>query len=644
MTRISPVYAGGIRQNVTMATAATSYPLSAIPDAQPDDLVFLGCMFITLNPAVTALNGWTQLFLQNVGTRRWGLWYRRRVAGDTTYSTPTFTSTGGGGNSDMHQTAWRGVDWAVALVVGTPYSRASSITTLAPPSITVVAGSVAVTVGYEASNAVETADSDTFTAGWFRALGFADQLTASVSIEHVLTLFKPMPTAGATGTPTITWVNASANGAAVQIGLTGIDPGEQVSPPLDSTGIKYWDASTSTWIAASRGPKGPTGPTGLTGPAGSVLPKSLAQRSLSPGASLPQGWYDYIFDTVPGSQEVNPLVSSYGTTGFRFAKTGAYLVSAVAVHSVTVPDILRCIMLYRAAFDGGSWEVGRVAIGRGGTAASLTLPVLAHAADIWTFKSYKGDSGSTAHTTTVNISPLGPCRVREYDYAVILDHSDVSLGLTPGNTYTLAPRTGTTLTGDWVYLIHLGWFETVSAPPAPPQGFEVVVPLQTARTPGSNGIEWGVWRKKYVAGETYIVNLPATRYVHASLVSVRQPNDDKPILSPLVAPRQGVASSVVTVPGGVMNSTGLAISVIDTGDKNLTPPPAVSNPGVYGWSVPPEGPGPAASRTEMTVATLGPNLTSTGPVTFTWGTTGGSPVPDVGWIGGITLSWPRVAL
>lgn len=405
---------------------------------------------------------------------------------------------------------------------------------------------------------------------------------------------------------------------------------------LDAKAIKFWDAANARWVSPTRGRKGPPGPTGPTGPAGSQLVKMMAHRRLSPGIALTDNWYDFIFDTVPQAQEINPCVSSFGTTGFRVAKPGAYLVCTNTTYATAMPvGHLWGTSLFRTAFDSAIVEMGRTGAGAGGGANGLTQVILASPADVLALRHYKTASAALTHTSTVNIAYLGPCKVRDYDWAVVLDHVDVTYGLSRTNTYTVTPNVGSTLTGDWVYLIHLHWWETAGIEPAIPSGFEVVVPLQTTRTPGSNGIQWGIWRKKYAAGESYTVNLSDQRFTHATLVSVRQPTDAKPILSPLVAPRAGVASSAITVPGGELGTTGLSVAVTDTGNLNLTPPPSVSAPGLYGWSVPP---GP--SRTTLAVATLGPNLAATTPITFTWSGT----VPDVGWIGGVTLSWQSVPL
>ncbi|HEY5784127.1 MAG TPA: hypothetical protein VIT65_05070 [Microlunatus sp.] len=642
MTRVAPAFVAGTRQNQTITAAAGAYALNAVAGIDTDDMIVLVGVFININQTVPNLGGWTQLYLQNVNTRCWGVWYRRRLAGDAaTYSTPSVANTLGG-NVEFQQSAWRGVDWGQPVVSGTTANRATSSTPIDAPSITLVAGSLALAVFVEASNAIENDGSETFTAGWTKAVGYANQTTAAVSIEHALILFKAMAADGATAVSTSTWANASLNGSGVQIGLVGLDVtppppvGSSVSP-LDATGVRLWDAVSGSWISPSRGVRGAAGPAGPTGPAGSTLVRSMAHRRLSPGIQLPDSWYDFVFDTVPQAQEINPFVSNWGASYWRFARTGAYLVCTNTSYAAGMPAAqLWITALNRYAYDGGSWEVARSGQGADGSASSLTAVVLAHVTDVWKLTHYKTSTGSAlGHTSTVTIAYLGPCRVREYDWAVLLDHADITYGLSRTDVYTIAPNVGSTLPGDWVYLVHLHWLEGSSIAPAPPQGFEVVVPLQTARTPGGNGIEWGIWRKKYAAGDSYVVTMPGQRYTHASLVSVRQPTDAPPVLSALVAPRQGVASSAITVPGGEVGSTALAIAVTDTGATNLTPPPSVSAPGVYGWSVPPGG-----SRTQLATATLGPNLANSNPITFSWG---GS-VPDVGWIGGVTLSWLPVAL
>lgn len=256
MARTAPTLVVGGRQNFTLTTTGASYSLNTLSGIATDDLILLGATFVNTNPAVTNLNGWTQLYFDTVNTRKFGMWYRRRLSGDgASYSTPTFTSTGAGGFSDFQQTAWRGVDWAEAIVSGTVYKRPSSIATMAIPSITVVDGTTSILMAWEASNTTESADTESVSGGtgtWTRAQGFAAQTVASSNIEHVTSWYQAFATGGATGSPTMTFPNTGSNGAAVQIGLVGLNSGGTdyaASGSVDLTSTAVGDVTLQATVA-----------------------------------------------------------------------------------------------------------------------------------------------------------------------------------------------------------------------------------------------------------------------------------------------------------------------------------------------------------------------------------------------------------
>lgn len=635
---IPPFFAGGVRQNFTIGTAAATWPLTAIPNVNVDDMVILCGVFINLNPVVSNLNGWTQLFLQNVNTRRWGVWYRRRVAGDAaTYSSPEWTSTAGGGNMEAQQSAWRGVDWSAPLVIGTAWSRSASVTTTDSPSITVPAGSLAVMIQIEATNAIENDGSEIIPAGWTKAIGYGDQTTASVAIEHALAAYKSMPNGGASGTVTVTWANAAANGAGVQLGL----PGLPVKSAIDATGVKIWNPTTGTWISPSRGPKGPAGAAGPAGPTASERTKSLAHRQLGAGQSIPQGWTDFKIATTPyDASESNPPITVVPgvPTKFRFTKAGAYLLTVNSWIDQGAAGVgeRSFLMLVREPYGANGAMWAQNAFGPGQAAMTLTTVVLALPADSFAFPFYRSETGTKTHTTHMHVTPLGPCRVGDYDYAVAVNAVDYSSTNTKVSTYTITPDAYALVPGDWMYLSHLHMREVADIVPALPGGWEVVLPPQRlGNLAGFAGVDWSIWRKKYVAGDSCSVNLSSARYVRAAIVTMRQPTDAMPTLSPLVVPRSPLNPSVISVPGAFANSSGITIAINSMSSTWLTQPPTVGAPGRAWFNVG----GAATENMIMSVAIIDPPAASTNNVTFSWPAT-----TDAGITGGVTLIWPRVAL
>lgn len=635
---IPPFYAGGVRQNFTIGTAAATWPLTAIPNVATDDMVILCVMFINLNAVVSNLNGWTQLFLQDINTRRWGVWYRRRLITDAAaYSTPQWTSTAGGGNLEAQQSAWRGVDWSAPLLIGSVGNRSASVATTDAPSINALPGSTAIMLSFEATNAVENDGSEIIPTGWTKAIGYGDQTTASVSIEHALTLYKSMPNGGATGTATVTWANASLNGSGLQLGVLGLPARSAV----DATGVKFWNPATGTWISASRGPKGATGATGPTGPTGSERTvKTLAHRQLGAGQSLPQGWTTFNVATTPyDASESNPPITIVpgSPVRFRFTKAGAYLItinSWIDQGAAGVGE--RSFMLFdREPFGSNGAMWAQNAWGPGQAATVLTTVVLALPADSFFVQFYRSETGTKTHTTHMYVTPLGPCRVGNYDYAVVVDGVDYSSTNTKVSTYTVTPQTFAVVPGDWMYLSHMHVRESPDIVPALPQGWEVVLPPQRiGPLAGFNGVDWSIWRKKYVAGDSCTVNLAGARYVRAALFTMRQPTDAMPTLSAFPAPREWANPSVVSVPGALANSSGIAIAVNYINGTWLSQPPTVSAPGRAWINV-----GSAATENMMmSLAILDPPVPNTNPVTFSW------VGKDAGVIGGVTLIWPRVAL
>jgi hypothetical protein len=184
----------------------------------------------------------------------------------------------------------------------------------------------------------------------------------------------------------------------------------------------------------------------------------------------------------------------------------------------------------------------------------------------------------------------------------------------------------------------MNYYSTTNPVVTPPAGWEVVVPQQ-ARYTSPEGISFAIWRKKYVPGDVCDVNLSLATYVRATLLVIRQANDDMPILSNFVAPRAGVNPSKITVPGGVANSSSVSIAMQHVPNQWVAPPPGVSStatPGGYWFTA---GTG-APENLWLSVAWMGPprSAGTAVPIDFTFpaGVTA-----DAGQINGITMSWPR---
>lgn len=412
--------------------------------------------------------------------------------------------------------------------------------------------------------------------------------------------------------------------------------------PLDATGVKFWDASTGTWISAARGAKGPVGPVGPVGVAASERAVSLAHRNLGEGQSMNQGWNYLTFGSAAASAaEVNPPIAAQDTSGprWRFLKTGAYLVTAtmwLAGGAPAAPNM--CLVgLFRQPQAGGAVEWARNQFGPGGGAQSLTALCLARAEDMWYLGFYRTTAGSQAHgPTSIYVSPVGPCRIGgAYDHPVLAHHVDFNSGAATVSGYTVVPAAAANVTvpGDWLYLIHLHTYSTANPTVRPPQGWEVVVPCQPRNTE-PDGLSWGVWRKKYVAGDECTVSLSAPAQVRATILTVRQQNDVKPTVGNLVAPRGAVNPAKITVPDAEANGVAVYIAMLKA-PTAVAPQPTVSAPATAIWFT---AGAPATENLWLSVAWQNAPAT-TGAVDFTWP----GIATDTGQVAGVSLTWPRVA-
>jgi len=371
----------------------------------------------------------------------------------------------------------------------------------------------------------------------------------------------------------------------------------------------------------------------------------LAHRNLGSGQTLNQGWTELVPGaTAASAAEINPMIAVAGSNPafWRFLKTGAYLVTVtmwIAGGAPAIPN-QTCIGLFREPSLGPPGiEWARASFGPGAGAQSLTALVLARADDNWWVAFYRNTAGSQSHgPTTMYVSPVGPCRVGgAYDYAVLAGHVDYNSAGSTVSSYSITPPVSSNIIvpGDWMYLVHMNYYSATNPTVTPPQGWEVLVPQQP-RTTSPEGISWGIWRKKYVAGDVCDVGLSLATYVRASLIVVRQQTDERPVLSNMVAPRQGVGPSKITVPGGLAESISMTVAMQHTPGVWTAPPPTVASPGKYWFTTG----APGTENIWQCFAWNGPPVTNTGPIDFTWSGVN----PDAGQIAGITLSWPRVAL
>jgi hypothetical protein len=215
-----------------------------------------------------------------------------------------------------------------------------------------------------------------------------------------------------------------------------------------------------------------------------------------------------------------------------------------------------------------------------------------------------------------------------------IGHADYIHGMgTAVTTYTITPEPATAV-GDWMYFIHLHYREFADITPTMPAGWTQVIAPQLAGTLAGGGLQWGIWRKKRAAGDTsYTVTLSSARVVRASIITVRQPNDNLPTLSAFTAARGGLNPARVTVPGGVAVQPGalvLSVGLENMGSTFPTQPPTVTGGNSWYWVG-----NVGNERFFFAVATRSyTDAMNTDPVVFNWNTA------DVGQIGGISMIFP----
>ena len=213
-----------------------------------------------------------------------------------------------------------------------------------------------------------------------------------------------------------------------------------------------------------------------------------------------------------------------------------------------------------------------------------------------------------------------------------IGHRDYNSVDTKVTSYSLTPEPATVV-GDWVYIVHEHYRETADITPTMPAGFVQVFAPQAAGAI-AGGIQWGVWRKKRAAGDAaYTVTLATARYVRATIITVRQPNDNLPTVGTFVGARSGLNPSRITVPGGVAVQPGalvLTIAAQNTTSTAATQPPSVTGSNLW-YSIPSTG----STTTMLAIATRSyTDAMNTDPVVFGWTTA------DSGRVGGVSLIFP----
>jgi len=174
----------------------------------------------------TAPGGWTNLVpfgTVGTGTMSFGVWAHLRGVGETSY---TWSQTIATITTYSRLVFVSGADDIANWTIGIFQNRETSVTTVtnvAPSITTTVDGSLALLLSGERTLATETdaqVTCDIFTKQWFEN-----------NVDHTLFVAtQDMPTAGSTGTVTVTYPNAHAkNGIA---GILGIPPAPPVTIPV----------------------------------------------------------------------------------------------------------------------------------------------------------------------------------------------------------------------------------------------------------------------------------------------------------------------------------------------------------------------------------------------------------------------------
>ena len=217
-----------------------------------------------------------------------------------------------------------------------------------------------------------------------------------------------------------------------------------------------------------------------------------------------------------------------------------------------------------------------------------------------------------------------------------IGHGDYNSAGSVVTSFAVTPEPATAV-GDWMYLIYMFRRETASASTfTPPSGFVAVVSTQLSGS-ATSGLQWAIYRKKRAAGETsYTSTLSSARPVRATIITVRQPNDNLPTVGALTATRAGLNPARITVPGAVAVQPGaLVLSValenmVTAAQAPIQPPATVGADNWYTVGAP-----TYLDTLFMAVATRSYGVAmSNDPVTFTWNTA------DAGIIGGVSLIFP----
>ena len=571
------------------------------------------------------------------GTMGWALWSGIRGAADTTYTIPTVV---GNTNTPNWMLVWGSGPGPSenAWVQGATGSRAGQPTQFeaTAPSITAPEGSLVLVVGAERTGGTETLGTIVPDNG-FTSFALANPTTSTPYVAY-----KSYPNGGATGNTKVVWPFSHANNAQIlQLAI----PGVPSTTKFDPTGMNFWNPATGSWVTPSRGNKGDQGVQGSVGAAASERATSVAYRALGASHTLNPGpgWTNMEFSATPMAGEVNsPIVAqnSAGSPFWRFLKTGAYLVTVTMWLNAGSPPVggrASMVLFRNRPTENLPWAQN--AFGQNGQGAqTLTSLVLAQPSDSWYVALFRSAGASSTHSTDMYVAPVGPCRTGVWDYATISDHADYNSGGSTVTVYSITPP-NTTVTGDWLYLVHMNYYSTTNPVVTPPVGWELVVPQQ-ARYTSPEGISFGIWRRKFVPGDICNVNLSLATYVRATLLVIRQANDDLPTLSAFVAPRGPANPSKITVPGGVINSSSVSIAMQHVPNQWVAPPPAcasTASPGGYWFTAG----APTTENLWLCTAWQGPPRSADTEAVVDFNFPAGV-TADAGQINGITLSWPRI--
>lgn len=245
--------------NAGTATIAVAVPTDSTAPLVGDEMTIV-LVFTSASSVTGVPSGWTQLLAATaMGTRYLAVYRRTRASGDANTVTFTLNTTGAASGYLFYGAAVFGG------LVGS-YLRTSTGNVQTTPGVTTtVANSLAISIQGEATAAVETYDNISVASPFVKHSWYLQ--SGSSPINSVLLATREMPTAGATGDATSTWLksdgttNSSGNRGAIMVVWEPV-PDAAPAPikrlpvkvvdetgTLINAGASYWDGSKEIEIA-----------------------------------------------------------------------------------------------------------------------------------------------------------------------------------------------------------------------------------------------------------------------------------------------------------------------------------------------------------------------------------------------------------